>query len=206
MQYTENHASVLTADVEELENANPTFDHGRIIQAITAFGSMIKVGDGVTPYNDLPAVSLIGSTPIGAQVRRTGNLALTSGVNIYIPWQAVTWENGDFFSFDNLTRLTVPEGVSYVDLAAGVTLETGHEKTDGRLELHIIKNRVGAAGTGKQHVDLVGGGENVNVYHGIHRATPGDYFEARAFLFNATDGTSIEMTNNVSTWFQIKAY
>lgn len=148
---------------------------------------------------------IYGIAPAGAQVRRTANFTLSHGVNTIIPWQAVTWENGEWFSLAEPTRLIVPDGVSYVELAAGVTLETGHGITDGRIELHIIKNGVGGAGTGKQHCELVGGGENVNVSHGIHKVRAGDYFEARVFNINGST-SDLTMTNNVSTWFQIRAY
>lgn len=208
MDETVTHFGLRTADEAEWQEANPTLEDGQIARARTSYGLILKVGDGVTPYNDLEPFAISGAPfggPYGVRVNATATV-LGDGVGKWLPWDEAVWERGEGTWFDpteNTTRLLIPDGYSYARVSASVILEASHGETSGYARIEARKNGFAHAGMGYSRVSLEGGGEVLQFTGAIVPVEGGDYFAV-----NGIQDSSGNLSTAVSglSWFQIEAW
>lgn len=127
----------------------------------------------------------------GAMVKKAADQtgANYSGAGTAVAWTAEVYDVGGWHdnSSDN-SRLTVPSGVSYVEVAATIRIANGTNEVAGII---LMKNG-STSFDGNAHSAAVSGGTNYSYSFksGAIAVTAGDYFEV--LLFTSAD-TSIDV-------------
>jgi hypothetical protein len=164
-------------------------------------------GIGLTgPQGPTGAQGLTGagaSSFSGAFVQSTATQSLVNNTLTAVIWDSETHDIGGWHdNVTNNTRLTVPSGVNYVVVAAGI--EFANNAT-GLRACTMRKNGSGIAGMGASMINAQADGSNatrINVVSAPLAVTAGDYFELFA---QQTSGGALNVTNGTTTWFAIRA-
>lgn len=138
--------------------------------------------------------ALVGKSAAQTAVNLTGFITM-------LTWDAETYDTDSFHdTSSNTSRITIPSGVSKVELSAGVVIDNFSTGLSGRV--YIAKNGVTASyrGTGQdiQKNDWIGS-LYFNVCSGPISVAAADYFEVGVQV--QTD-TSVDI--NANSWFAIK--
>lgn len=155
---------------------------------------LTSAGAGATPTWTTPA----GSSFKGALVGRTTNITITGSSETAIPFTTETYDTDGFHdNVTNNTRLTIPSGVNYVVLTAGIAYTDAGGST---YQIQIKKNGT-TTNSGLGRVVVPGDG-SVTLMYNLSSApvsvTAGDYFEVT--FFHPTTNIDVQSTS----WFGIQ--
>lgn len=151
---------------------------------------------------------LVGTTArIGALVKRVsgdGNVTITTANNDFLEFPNEEYDDASFHDNSiNPSRLTIPIGVTCVELAANVRWEGN---STGYRVLSIWKNQDRTVGFGLPYEQLPASGNcELNVKSGIVEVSATDYFET---YIRQTSGGDLDIDVNAATssnWFSIRA-
>ena len=141
----------------------------------------------------------------GALALKTSSQSLTHNTAENITFQSAEYDEGEFYSAQNPTRLTIPAGVNRVRITASISFEQS-EDNNGR-QARITKN--GAYFPGGGSVETVNYGAStgysgrLNVTSAVVSVQENDYFEILA-RHNKGFGEALNVIAN-ETWFSIEA-
>lgn len=144
----------------------------------------------------------------GVTLRRNSGQATTSGVGMNVVWDATVMdtENGAMWSASNPTRITIPNGVTHVNIMAQVEFSTSGAPTLGMRHVTLMKNGGVFVGRGFRiapDVDpsYVNTEYVVAANSGLIPVSPGDYFEVQV-LQNSGQSNNVRGTEN--TYFTVQ--
>lgn len=132
----------------------------------------------------------------GALIELSADKAVSSaGTGAAIIWDQTVYDTDGFFSLANPTRLTIPAGVTRVEVSSNVQFSTA----DGQATLFVEKGGVEVSGLPRLSVDT-SGVDVINIHSTAITVSEGDYFEVLASVANLRNANA-----NERTWFAIKA-
>lgn len=151
---------------------------------------------------DMTPSSANGGGGVGVEgsalVNKTGTQSITTSVVTPLAWDTEDHDDSDWHDNSvNNTRITVPIGVTKIELSAGVRWDTN---SSGARIVQLHKN--GASFPGSARIDDVGnvsaGNMTKNIKSGVLDVVPGDYFE---IVVTQTSGGNLDVVNHDTTWF-----
>lgn len=139
-----------------------------------------------------------GSAFQGALAELTANESIASGSETTLPLDAAVYDTDGFWSAGSPTRLTVPEGVSRVIVAANVRWASN---STGQRFMRIRKNGIDFKGMPFARFTAEAQTE-MNAASAVVDVSPGDFFELRVFQ---SSGGPLDVDAHQGTWFSIEA-
>ena len=167
-------------------------------------------GADSTGFHTLHKVETVGSTTTkltsvtkpsfrGALVRLAGDVAMSSGVSLDIIWDHQIYDtDGIHSTATNPARLTVPQGVTMVQLYAGVQFDGG-----GNRAFNFLKNGAAWSADDASPAGVIG--NVVGHFERLHLAGPPILtIEDDYFVLQGLSSTSENITNAVASYFGMK--
>jgi hypothetical protein len=154
-----------------------------------------------TTAGQAKATALGGASPVafrGCLLRVSTPVTAINSTSTYtVIWNSETYDTTDFHSTGTTpTRITIPSGVTRVQLTAGVQLD--QVASGGNMSFWIEKNGLGTPGVVAGYGGQVGFvNPSFNVMSAVVDVAAGDYFEVK---FIGQD-TSVNLTSDSSTFF-----
>lgn len=147
-----------------------------------------------------------GQEPVTALVNLSAVVPVPTGTSAtVIDWSNTQWDTAlDLVDTGgaNPSRMTVPDGVHWVDLSAMITFDTG--SNNGYRQAKIVKNGVAfIGGAFDKCLASAGGTEPLMLNSPKLKVVPGDYFEVEVLH---TDGADLNVLSGVNSWFSMTCY
>jgi hypothetical protein len=143
--------------------------YGKLYTIVLPDGTVSRPASHAAP---IPHVS----TFMGALVTKSATQSLSGGVPTIVTWQTVVYDTGGFADLASQpTRLTVPAGVGFVRLTAGIALAT--PAGSGQQFLTALLN--GAIGWIGRFTDARSSNQYFLAVSPVLQVAPGDFFEIR---------------------------
>ena len=135
-----------------------------------------------------------------ALVRLTGDVAVSTGTQTTVDWDAVVHDNFGWWSAGNPSRLTVPSGVSAVVVTAYLAFENN---STGDRWITIRKNGTDVVAEMMIPESPVVDNDRVYAQSPLLKVSPGDYFDVTAWQGSGGD---LDLLNANSTFFSIEGF
>ncbi len=131
----------------------------------------------------------------GARVKRTNNLAITSGVSTVVAWEAKDRDTDSIWSAGAPTRLTVPTGVTKVRLRGAARWAAS-----GAVRQILFAKNGSSAFAGNAALN-VPSSQDLAVQTDVLDVVAGEYFEMTLFH---SDGAAATLSAHDRTWFALE--
>jgi len=134
-----------------------------------------------TAANQVHVISISGSGPRGAAVRKSASQSIPDSANTFLTFDTEDFDTDSIHdTVTNNSRLTVPSGIPYVKVAATVQF---NNNVTGQRSIEITQNTSTGGILPAAAINAVGGSFNsdINIASGLIPVSPGDYFEVRVF-------------------------
>ena len=137
----------------------------------------------------------------GAKLQLSADQSLANGTNQVISWATADYDTLSFFNPAQPTRLTVPNGVSWVRLTGSQVYATSCGGT--MRQLIITKNGTWFSGDPVINTPPTCSGTTTDIsgFSPVTPVVPGDYFEVSAFQ---NTGSALNLRWSTGTWFSIE--
>ncbi len=172
---------------------------GALVQNRWTAGTYEDLWDGIDDHITATATDNVhGLKARGALLRLTANKSVPSGARTVIDWDSPIYDTSNFWSADNPSRLTVPQGVSKVRLTTFISWQSNN---DGERTVHIsiygVTQWLGMAADRR----AASGYSETTISTPVVEVIAGDYFEV---IVTQNSGVTLDVLYDRGTTFSIE--
>lgn len=153
-----------------------------------------------TAINTSPTVIPSSYPYRGASLSRSSNLSIANNTSVNVSWSAAGRDTDSFWSAGAPTRLTIPSGVTKVQIGLGFRFASA--ATGVRIG-SMLKNGAAFQGAGRVSLNAVTTADEYGavIWSDVIDVVATDYFELSVFQ---TSGGALNLLTHVQTWAALK--